>query len=87
MSILALLQSVKLLMLRCMTTPPALRLDDDDDDDTVTDNVVAICMRLAVLQYYLRSKPGTFTGLESSIRIDDYQIIKSANDGINRDVF
>ncbi|GFU62251.1 hypothetical protein TNCV_4859661 [Trichonephila clavipes] len=34
MSILTLLQSVKLLMVRCMATPPAMRLDDDDDDTT-----------------------------------------------------
>uniref|UniRef100_T1HY79 Uncharacterized protein n=1 Tax=Rhodnius prolixus TaxID=13249 RepID=T1HY79_RHOPR len=58
MSLKTLLQSVKLLMLRYMATPPALRLDDDD---TATDDVVAICLFLPVLQYDLRSKPDTFT--------------------------
>ncbi|GFW62707.1 hypothetical protein TNCV_2624701 [Trichonephila clavipes] len=62
----SILQSVKLLMLRYMATPLALRLGDDD---TATDDVVAICLRLAVLLYDLRSKPGTFTGMESSIQV------------------
>ncbi|GFR06955.1 hypothetical protein TNCT_454971 [Trichonephila clavata] len=66
MSMLTLLQSLKLLMLRYMATPSALRLDDDD---TATDDVVAICMRLALLQYHLRSKPGEFTGIETSIHV------------------
>ncbi|GFQ73837.1 hypothetical protein TNCT_146931 [Trichonephila clavata] len=65
MSMLTLLQSVKLLMLRYMATPPALRLVDD----TTTDCVVAICLRLAVLQYDLRLKPGTFPGIESSPQV------------------
>ncbi|GFT01444.1 hypothetical protein TNCV_3215381 [Trichonephila clavipes] len=50
---LTLLQSEKLLMLRYMAPPPALRLDDDN---TATDDVVAKCLRLAVLQYDRRSK-------------------------------
>ncbi|GFU48516.1 hypothetical protein TNCV_1398151 [Trichonephila clavipes] len=52
-------------MLRYMATPLALRLDDD----TATDDVIAICLRLAVLQDDLRSKPGIFTGMESSIQV------------------
>ncbi|GFV07633.1 hypothetical protein TNCV_4941351 [Trichonephila clavipes] len=52
-------------MLRCMLIPPALRLDDY----TATDKEVAICLRLAVLQHDLRSKPGTFTGMEPSIQV------------------
>ncbi|GFQ86838.1 hypothetical protein TNCT_642501 [Trichonephila clavata] len=64
MSLLTLFQSVKLLMLRYMVTSPALKLDDHD---TTTNDVVAIRLYLAVLQYYLRSIPGTFTGMESSI--------------------
>ena len=43
---------MNLLMLQYMVTPLALRLDDDDD--TATDDVVAICMFLALLQYDLR---------------------------------
>ncbi|GFR05565.1 hypothetical protein TNCT_483171 [Trichonephila clavata] len=39
MSMLTLIQSVKLLMLQNMTIPPALR---HDNDDTVTDDVVEI---------------------------------------------
>ncbi|GFU44773.1 hypothetical protein TNCV_3150681 [Trichonephila clavipes] len=65
MSMLTLLQSVKLLMLRYIVTPPALRIDDD----TATDDMDAICLRLAVLLDYLRSKPCTFTGMESSIQV------------------
>ncbi|GFR28734.1 hypothetical protein TNCT_165501 [Trichonephila clavata] len=53
MSMLTLLQSMKLLMVRYMVTPPALRLGDDD---ATTDDAVAICLRLAVLQYDLRSQ-------------------------------
>ncbi|GFY11136.1 hypothetical protein TNCV_4471221 [Trichonephila clavipes] len=53
-------------MLRYMVTPPALRLDDDG---TATDDVVSTCLRLAVLQYDLRSKSCTFTGMESSIQV------------------
>ncbi|GFQ71247.1 hypothetical protein TNCT_567591 [Trichonephila clavata] len=49
-----------------MVSPQALQLDDDD---TATDDVVAICLRLAVLQYDLISKPETFTGMESSIQV------------------
>ncbi|GFR33931.1 hypothetical protein TNCT_432071 [Trichonephila clavata] len=67
MSMLTLLQSVKLLMLQYMAIPTALLLDDDDD--TATDDVVAICLRLAVLQYDLRSTPGTFTGMKSFIQV------------------
>ncbi|GFV68767.1 hypothetical protein TNCV_694351 [Trichonephila clavipes] len=66
MSILTLLQSVKLLMLRYIVTPPALRLDDDD---IATDDIVTICLRLAVLQYDHRSNSSTFTGMESSIKV------------------
>ncbi|GFX01767.1 hypothetical protein TNCV_2921531 [Trichonephila clavipes] len=66
MSMLTLLQSVNLLMLPYMATVPALRLDDDD---IATDDVVDICQRLAVLQYDLRSKPGTFIGMESSLQV------------------
>ncbi|GFV65169.1 hypothetical protein TNCV_2701111 [Trichonephila clavipes] len=47
---LTLLQSVKLLMLRYIVTPPALRIDDDD---TATDDMDAICLCLAVLLDYL----------------------------------
>ncbi|GFT07680.1 hypothetical protein TNCV_4046021 [Trichonephila clavipes] len=57
---------VKRLMLRCMATPRALRFDDDD---TAIDDVVAICLHLAALQYDLKSKPGTFTGMESFIQV------------------
>ena len=53
-------------MLQYMATPPALRLEDDD---TATDDVVAICMFLALLQYDLRWKPGTFIGMKISIQI------------------
>ncbi|GFV94811.1 hypothetical protein TNCV_1028091 [Trichonephila clavipes] len=60
-------KSVKLLLLRYMATPLALQLDDEEDIDT--DDVVAIFVRLAVLQNDLRSKPGTFTGMESSIQV------------------
>lgn len=60
MSQLTLLQSVKLLMLRYMATPPAMRLDDDD---------TASGLRLAVLRYDSRSNPGTCTGFESSIHV------------------
>ncbi|GFV64548.1 hypothetical protein TNCV_4965291 [Trichonephila clavipes] len=56
-------------MLRYMATPPALWLDDDN---TATDDVAEICLRLVVLQY-IRSKPGSFTGMESSIRLADCQ--------------
>ncbi|GFQ83215.1 uncharacterized protein TNCT_362451 [Trichonephila clavata] len=42
-------------MLRYMVTSPALKLDDHD---TTTNDVVAIRLYLAVLQYYLRSIPG-----------------------------
>ncbi|GFR32996.1 hypothetical protein TNCT_707151 [Trichonephila clavata] len=66
MSLLTLFQSVKLLMLRYMVTSSALKLDDHD---TTTNDVVAICLYLAVLQYYLRSITGTFTGMESSIQV------------------
>uniref|UniRef100_T1IFZ9 Uncharacterized protein n=1 Tax=Rhodnius prolixus TaxID=13249 RepID=T1IFZ9_RHOPR len=69
MSMLTLLQSVKLMMLRYMATPPALRLDDDD---TTTDDVVAICLFLAVLQYDLRSKPGTFTVFYDITQFSDF---------------
>ena len=58
--IFKLISLFKLLILRYMTTPPALRLDDD----TATDDVVAIYLFLAVLQYDLRSKLGTFTDME-----------------------
>ncbi|GFW89844.1 hypothetical protein TNCV_2425011 [Trichonephila clavipes] len=57
MSMLTLLQSVKLLMLRYMATTPAFRLVDDD---TTTDDV---------LHYDIRSKLGTFTGMESFIQV------------------
>ncbi|GFR11787.1 hypothetical protein TNCT_345331 [Trichonephila clavata] len=60
------LQSMKLLMLRYMATPPALRLNDDD---TATDDIVAICVRLAVLQYDLILKACTFTGMEFFIQV------------------
>ncbi|GFR13130.1 hypothetical protein TNCT_99121 [Trichonephila clavata] len=66
MSMLTLLQSVKLLMLRYKAIPPALRFDDDN---TTTDDVVAICLRLAVLQYDIRSKQSTFFGMESSSQV------------------
>ncbi|GFR18979.1 hypothetical protein TNCT_276541 [Trichonephila clavata] len=66
MFVLTVLQSVELLMLRYMVTPPALRLDDVD---TATDDVVAICLRLTVFQYDLRSKPGTFNGMESFLQV------------------
>ncbi|GFX42582.1 hypothetical protein TNCV_261171 [Trichonephila clavipes] len=49
-----------------MTTAPTLR---HDDDDTAIDDVVSICQRLAVLQYDLRSNPGTFTSKESSLQV------------------
>ncbi|GFV45789.1 hypothetical protein TNCV_2321491 [Trichonephila clavipes] len=71
MSKLTLLKPVKLLM-QYMATPPALQLDYDD---TATNDVVAICLHLAVLQYDLRSKPGTLTGMESSIQVSDCQIL------------
>ncbi|GFV74143.1 hypothetical protein TNCV_4510491 [Trichonephila clavipes] len=48
-----------------MATPPTLRLDDD----TTTDDVVEIFLSLVALQNYLRSKPGTFPGMESSIQV------------------
>ena len=44
-------------MLRYMATSPAMGLDDDD---TATDDVVAICLFLAILQYNFRLK---FTGM------------------------
>ena len=53
-------------MLRYMETPPVLRLDDDH---IATDEVVAICLFLAVLQYDLRWKPGTFSGMDVSIQV------------------
>ncbi|GFQ78757.1 hypothetical protein TNCT_698561 [Trichonephila clavata] len=49
-----------------MVTPPALPLGDDD---TTPNDVVAICLRLAVLHYDIRLKPDTFTGIESSIQV------------------
>ncbi|GFW86679.1 hypothetical protein TNCV_4334631 [Trichonephila clavipes] len=63
---LTLLQSLKLFMLLYMATPSALRLDDGD---TATYDVVAICLRLAALLDDLKSKPGTFTRMESSIQV------------------
>ena len=69
-----------------MVTPLALRLDDDD---TSTDDVVAFYLSLAVLQYNLRSKPGTFTGTEFSIQISLIAIwqLRSVDDCIGGDVF
>ncbi|GFR00874.1 hypothetical protein TNCT_163791 [Trichonephila clavata] len=61
-----LLQSMKLLMLRYISTPPALR---HDEDDTTTDNVVAICLHLAGLKYDFRLKPGSFTVMDTSIQV------------------
>ncbi|GFQ84045.1 hypothetical protein TNCT_424141 [Trichonephila clavata] len=85
MPMLTLLQSWKLLMLQYMETVPALRLDDDD---TTTDDVVAICLRLAVLQYGIISKPGTFTVHRIfHPSLADCQIIRSIDDEIGRDVF
>ena len=55
-SMLILLQLVDPLMLQYMAILSALRLDDDD---TASDEVVSICLVLAVLQYDLRSKPST----------------------------
>ncbi|GFR14858.1 hypothetical protein TNCT_646241 [Trichonephila clavata] len=52
-------------MLQYMETPPAFRLDDD----ITTNNAIAILLGLPVLQYDLRSKPGTFTGMEFSIQM------------------
>ncbi|GFV92562.1 hypothetical protein TNCV_1744671 [Trichonephila clavipes] len=46
-----------------MVNPPALRID------TATDDEDAVCLRLAVLLDYLRTKPGTFTDIESSIQV------------------
>ncbi|GFW93440.1 hypothetical protein TNCV_46431 [Trichonephila clavipes] len=51
MSMLTLLQSVKLLMLRYIEILPTLRLDDDD---TASNDVVAICLRLAESQIKAR---------------------------------
>ena len=69
-------------MLRCMVTPPTLRLDDDDP---ATDDVFAICLFLTVLQYDLRSKPGIFTGMKFSIQVA--VIAKYSDHCIGRDIF
>ncbi|GFR32329.1 hypothetical protein TNCT_385591 [Trichonephila clavata] len=64
---------------------PILRLDDDD---TATHDVVAICLRLAVFQYDLGSKPCLFHWHGIFLpSLDDCQIIRLVDNGISRDVF
>ncbi|GFW38830.1 hypothetical protein TNCV_3881971 [Trichonephila clavipes] len=82
MSMLTLLQSVNLLMLRYMATPPALRLDEDD---IPTDDVVAVCLRLAVLQYDASDQNQAHYLAWTSLT--DCQIIRSIDEGISRGVF
>ncbi|GFR07438.1 hypothetical protein TNCT_290661 [Trichonephila clavata] len=81
MCVSTVLQSVKLLLLRYMATPPDLRLVDND---TTTDDEVAICLRLAALKYDLRSKPGHthWHGIFQQ-SLADCQIIRLVDDGIS----
>ncbi|GFV95797.1 hypothetical protein TNCV_1728471 [Trichonephila clavipes] len=78
-----LLQSVKLLMLRCMTTPPALRLNEDD---TATDDVVAInlyALSSITMLYHIKTRHIHWHGVFHP-SLADCQIIRLIDDGISR---
>ena len=73
---LTLLQSVKLWMMRCIATSPALGLDDD----TATDDVVTIYLFLAILQFdQMKARHIHWNGISHpSLAVD--QIFRSVDD-------